>query len=195
MRGPKDRRVQEMNQEREMERQMRQLSLRGGQMDRDGYINGGPRRRRNYSATPQQQQVMAEQQQMEQRFNGGRRNGGYGMDRQPGEGGGMAHPMRRRGMPRELDNVYREERMHDEQGEAHFYRRDGHAPGHGGVVDPMYHRGGVGPVRPRLLGGGPRCMHPMQSEHYRSEYMERRDGGMDPAFYDDRMELPRWARR
>lgn len=31
------------------------------------------------------------------------------MDRQPGEGGGMAHPMRRRGMPRELDNSYREE--------------------------------------------------------------------------------------
>lgn len=62
-------------------------------------------------------------------------------------------------------------------------------------MNPIYHRGGVSPVRPRLSGGGHRSMHPMQSEHYKSDYMGRRDGGMDPAFCDDRMELPKWTRR
>lgn len=191
-RGPINPQVQRVNEQRAFDQYMRQMNVNPG-MDENGYLGGGPRNRGTNNPSHEQDQVMERQIRMERQYNNNRRTGGYGQDRL----GEMAHPGERPNMdPRESARL-RDRRRQDEQLNGFHNRPLEHNQMYDVAVDPRYHRGGVGRAGPRLSGGGPAGMDPMQREHFRpgDPYLRRNDGGMDPAVYDSRMDGPRWIRK
>ncbi|QDS73874.1 hypothetical protein FKW77_006955 [Venturia effusa] len=189
LRGPTDPRFHQAMQEREMRERMERMDL-SQRRNRNGYEGGGPHNRGDYRMTSYQDGLMREQQRLERRM---APEGSYGNDRAPGPGG-MVSPLERRFMDPRDRNRIREDRIRVES-RMGGPRRGNFGPGFQQVeLDPMYHRGGMGPAGPRLSAGGPHGMHPRQNDRPRNPYEGRYDGGMEPTFFDPRMMGPRWNR-
>lgn len=166
--------LQRASQRRRGENAVIENGYRGG-----GPLNIGPRLHPFHD----HDQLMTQQVQAERTYNNNRRNGGYGQDHI----GVMVSPHERRNMdPREVQR-YEEQRRRREYREAHRPRPSEFNPMYDVPLDPRARRAGTGPAEPML--------DPRQAQNPNNRYVGRRDGGMDPRFYDTRMDGPRWIRK
>ncbi|TID24306.1 hypothetical protein E6O75_ATG02671 [Venturia nashicola] len=196
-RGPIDPRAREMMAQETMQNRMERMNMRG--INRNGYLGGGPQNRGNHSSSHEQDEIMQRQIDMERAYNHNRPTGGYGIDRlgRIDQHPGIDHPGERRNRDPRARIRLRNERAWEEHQEGDTVVPGEHSPRYDFGYDPSWHRGGVGSEGPRLSGGGPRGMDPLQHPLFRrrDEYLRRNDGAMDSRIYDGRMDGPRWIRR